>query len=170
MSWIDSFDTWHPTLQILLFILSIAVLMSVLFLVRWLDRRKWKCQACGDRAGMKGKSVLVFGSNALLCSGCYRAFKKVKKTTNLGEFLRGVKGDAPKVKVSDTEVPRRRSIPSHVKREVWRRDLGRCTDCGSQEKLEYDHIIPLSRGGANTVRNLQLLCERCNRSKGAKIQ
>ncbi|MGO9901714.1 MAG: HNH endonuclease [Solirubrobacteraceae bacterium] len=30
-------------------------------------------------------------------------------------------------------------------------------------------MIPISRGGANTVRNLQLLCETCNRSKGARI-
>jgi hypothetical protein len=63
----------------------------------------------------------------------------------------------------------RRSIPSEVKREVWRRDEGRCVDCGSRERLEFDHIIPVSRGGANTVRNIELRCERCNRSKGAQI-
>jgi 5-methylcytosine-specific restriction endonuclease McrA len=42
-------------------------------------------------------------------------------------------------------------------------------DCGSRERLEYDHIIPVSRGGSNTVRNIELRCERCNRSKGARI-
>ena len=40
---------------------------------------------------------------------------------------------------------------------VWRRDQGRCVKCGSNEKLEFDHIIPLSRGGSNTFRNVQLL-------------
>jgi len=64
---------------------------------------------------------------------------------------------------------KRRPIPGDVKIFVWRRDGGRCVKCGSQEKLEYDHIIPLSKGGSNTARNIQLLCEKCNRSKGANI-
>jgi 5-methylcytosine-specific restriction endonuclease McrA len=63
----------------------------------------------------------------------------------------------------------RRSIPKEVKREVWRRDQGRCMTCGSRENLEFDHIIPLSKGGANTVRNLQLLCQNCNREKSDNI-
>jgi len=41
--------------------------------------------------------------------------------------------------------------------------------CGRQERLEYDHIIPLVKGGSNTERNIQLLCESCNRSKGSVI-
>lgn len=62
-----------------------------------------------------------------------------------------------------------RYIPSNVKRAVWRRDQGRCVECGSNNKLEYDHLIPVSKGGSNTERNIQLLCEKCNRSKGGKI-
>jgi len=63
----------------------------------------------------------------------------------------------------------RTPIPSSVKREVWRRDEGRCVECGRNGKLEFDHIIPLSEGGSDTVRNLQLLCEKCNRSKSNEI-
>jgi 5-methylcytosine-specific restriction endonuclease McrA len=62
-----------------------------------------------------------------------------------------------------------RTIPSNVKMYVWQRDGGRCVECGSNEKLEYDHIIPVSKGGSNTERNVQLLCEHCNRKKQAKI-
>lgn len=62
-----------------------------------------------------------------------------------------------------------RHIPKAVQREVWRRDYGRCVECGSKERLEYDHIIPFSRGGSNTARNIQLLCEKCNRKKHDKI-
>lgn len=65
--------------------------------------------------------------------------------------------------------PKREGIPKSVKMYVWQRDQGRCVECGSNEKLEYDHIIPLAKGGSNTDRNIQLLCERCNRSKGTSI-
>ena len=65
---------------------------------------------------------------------------------------------------------RRPSIPQAVRHEVWRRDGGRCVDCGSAENLHFDHIIPWSRGGANTPRNLELRCEPCNLSKGARIR
>jgi hypothetical protein len=54
------------------------------------------------------------------------------------------------------EERRSRVIPQAVRREVWRRDQGRCVECGSQERLEYDHIIPVSKGGSNTARNVQL--------------
>ena len=64
---------------------------------------------------------------------------------------------------------KREPIPQKVKDEVWRRDGGRCVLCGSQENLEFDHIIPLSKGGSNTVRNIQLLCQKCNREKSNKI-
>jgi len=60
----------------------------------------------------------------------------------------------------------RQPIPEHVRHEVWRRDQGRCVDCGSRERLEFDHIIPVSEGGSNTARNIELRCEACNRGKG----
>lgn len=65
--------------------------------------------------------------------------------------------------------PRREAIPRVVQREVWQRDGGRCVECSSKEKLCFDHIVPFSRGGSNAVRNLQLLCEKCNLSKGNRI-
>ena len=64
---------------------------------------------------------------------------------------------------------RRSAIPRSVQREVWQRDGGRCVECATREKLCFDHIVPFSRGGSNTVRNLQLLCESCNASKGNRI-
>ncbi len=59
----------------------------------------------------------------------------------------------------------REIIPEDVRMFVWQRDQGRCVQCASKENLEFDHIIPVSKGGANTARNIQLLCERCNRTK-----
>lgn len=63
----------------------------------------------------------------------------------------------------------RAPIAQEVKIAVWQRDAGRCVGCESQTSLEFDHIIPVAMGGANTMRNLQLLCETCNRRKGATL-
>lgn len=62
-----------------------------------------------------------------------------------------------------------RSIPQEVRATVWQRDQGKCTQCGATEYLEYDHIIPFSKGGATSVNNLQLLCRKCNLAKGDRI-
>lgn len=64
---------------------------------------------------------------------------------------------------------KREPIPQDVQDKVWNRDGGRCVKCSSNENLEFDHIIPFSKGGSNTYRNLQLLCQKCNREKSNKI-
>lgn len=67
------------------------------------------------------------------------------------------------------EQTQRSPIPQAVRTEVWRRDSGSCVQCGSKENLHFDHIIPVSKGGATTAQNLQLLCQSCNLKKGANI-
>jgi hypothetical protein len=64
---------------------------------------------------------------------------------------------------------RREAISDAVRMFVWQRDEGRCVKCGSREKLEFDHIIPVADGGSSTDRNVQLLCETCNRAKGRRV-
>lgn len=64
-----------------------------------------------------------------------------------------------------------RIIPASVKREVWKRDKGRCVICGSTENLHFDHIIPYSKGGSSLVAdNIQLLCAAHNLQKRDKIE
>lgn len=75
----------------------------------------------------------------------------------------------PSDKYSNRNKDRREKIPQDVMDAVWRRDDGKCVECGSKENLEFDHIIPVSKGGASTYRNIQLLCEECNRRKSNKI-
>lgn len=58
-----------------------------------------------------------------------------------------------------------RYISQTTKRIVFARDGGVCQCCGSSQQLEYDHITPFSCGGSTAVSNIQLLCQRCNRSK-----
>jgi hypothetical protein len=52
---------------------------------------------------------------------------------------------------------------------VFERDRYTCTYCGARgQRLECDHIHPLSRGGSNDITNLTTACTDCNRSKHSK--
>jgi len=69
---------------------------------------------------------------------------------------------------SGTTAPaaRSRSIPQDVKIAVAVRDQGLCQHCGtSSGPMQYDHVVPYSMGGDNSVENIQLLCRRCNAAK-----
>lgn len=52
------------------------------------------------------------------------------------------------------------------------RRVGRCEHCGARHApgnpLTTDHIIPLSKGGQSVESNAQVLCRRCNSSKGTR--
>lgn len=41
----------------------------------------------------------------------------------------------------------------------------KCLSCGEVTSLSPDHVIPLARGGKNTIDNIQPLCKRCNSVK-----
>lgn len=82
--------------------------------------------------------------------------------------------DADATPVIDSREPRleqNRLIPTDVKLTVWKRDQGKCVQCGSADNLHFAHIIPYSRGGSSLVaENIQLMCARHNLAKRAKIQ
>jgi hypothetical protein len=99
-----------------------------------------------------------------------------RKSLQLSEWqslIEAVLGaEAAKLKAASTSSGSpllRQIIPAEVRIAVWRRDEGKCARCGSRERLEYDHIIPVALGGSNTERNIELLCEPCNRAKGKSV-
>lgn len=75
-----------------------------------------------------------------------------------------------KIKEYPPQKPSPRFIQSEIRKIVWVRDEGMCKKCGSKDELEFDHMIPVSKGGNNTVNNIELLCKYCNRNKSAKIE
>lgn len=66
-------------------------------------------------------------------------------------------------------VQERRQIPKEVRHAVWIRDGAKCVECQAEDYLEFDHIIPVSKGGSNAEKNIQLLCRRCNGKKSNRI-
>jgi diadenosine tetraphosphate (Ap4A) HIT family hydrolase len=62
-------------------------------------------------------------------------------------------------------------IPDSIRYQVLMESGGRCALCGAtknERPLDVDHIKPRSRGGKTVRENLQVLCSKCNRSKGNK--
>lgn len=73
--------------------------------------------------------------------------------------------------VEDVNTQRSRVIPSNVKKEVWKRDGGRCVICGATDELHFDHDLPFSKGGTSiTAQNVRILCARHNLQKSGKIE
>jgi hypothetical protein len=66
-----------------------------------------------------------------------------------------------------------RTIPRNVMLQVVRRDNHVCQACHQyvpDTELEFDHIIPYSKGGPTTVANIRLLCQACNRKKSDSLR
>jgi hypothetical protein len=64
-----------------------------------------------------------------------------------------------------------RLIPSEIKKEVWKRDGGRCVICGEVKNLHFDHDLPFSKGGTSfSTKNVRLLCMKHNLQKSGKIE
>jgi hypothetical protein len=65
-----------------------------------------------------------------------------------------------------------RNIPRDVMLKVVRRDGQICQECNEPVKdneVEFDHIIPFSKGGRSTVENLRVIHKGCNRKKSASL-
>ena len=104
-----------------------------------------------DRSGLSDEEIKLLIRDAL--------DRERKKIERLQSFYAS----------GDSGQSRRVVIPDDVRMFVWKRDGGVCVKCGSNRNLEYDHIIPISKGGNSTARNLQLRCEECNRDKSDHI-
>lgn len=65
------------------------------------------------------------------------------------------------------EHPDRQEAGADLRRMVLARDRFQCRQCGSDEQLQVDHMKPCAEGGTADPWNLQTLCGRCNRRKGA---
>ena len=58
---------------------------------------------------------------------------------------------------------------SSLKWKIFKRDGFACRNCGSQEFLELDHIVPVSKGGKDEEKNYQTLCKNCNVRKKDRL-
>lgn len=90
---------------------------------------------------------------------------------NLNKFVSFL---SEKIKFNKSVAGQRALMTSKLRQHIKERDGYTCKECGVSIQdephllLEIDHIVPVSKGGLTTEDNLQTLCWRCNRKKGAK--
>lgn len=66
-----------------------------------------------------------------------------------------------------------RSIPRSTQFKVLKRDNQICSECSQpvrDEYIEFDHIIPWSKGGCSDSHNVRLLCRTCNKKRGNRFE
>lgn len=108
-----------------------------------------------ENQGLTARDVM-----ALMHDKERRRTRELERAHVLLDVERGATPPAPR---------QRQALPRDVRQAVFTRDGGLCVECQSSFDIQYDHIIPWSMGGANTVENLQILCGACNQRKGASI-
>jgi len=120
------------------------------------------------RVGVRSSASPQEGVYLQLSKGTGNGLYTVSDPTFVGAILDTlVKISKRQLVVTKTDASRH--IPQDVKNAVWQRDGGKCVQCGATSYLEFDHIIPHTKGGANTVANIQLLCRSCNLKKSDRI-
>jgi hypothetical protein len=65
-----------------------------------------------------------------------------------------------------------RNIPRHIMMRVVRRDNNQCQICGKvlkDDDIEFDHKIPVSKGGSSEENNIRVVCLSCNRKKSNRL-
>jgi len=77
--------------------------------------------------------------------------------------------------ITETTEEKRRSsyIPFKTKMRIGRRENYTCQHCSKhlrEDEVEFDHKIPLSRGGSSEEHNIRLTCFRCNRDKTNDVE
>jgi hypothetical protein len=54
------------------------------------------------------------------------------------------------------------SISDALRLAVWRRDGGRCVDCGTLEGIHFEYVARLPEGAVPTANDVQLVCRTCS--------
>jgi 5-methylcytosine-specific restriction endonuclease McrA len=90
--------------------------------------------------------------------------------------LENRKAGATRAKRTPRPSRNRRRVSASVRRAVWDRDQGRCTfvsasgtRCEERTRLEFDHVVPVARGGTPTLDGIRLRCRAHNQLEANRV-
>ena len=134
---------------------------------------------CSAKCYYKATYQTVEGQ-AVHCIVCSKEFAKIAKQGRQSVCSSACRAQLIQAQRLQAKAKRRgcRKVSKVLQAAIWERDRGLCGLCGVPVKrqakvndplaLEYDHIIPIARGGAHCAENLQLACRACNAWKSDK--
>lgn len=133
------------------------------FAIKWFSKNENLFEELFSKISNEVVHILFADKNFLV------SFNNLIKTE-----LEGV--DIPEEFLTEKDTIKRQSIPHWVKKAIFYRDNGRCVFCSKDlsglittlNNNNFDHTLPLDKMGTNDICNIQLCCEECNKSKGAK--
>lgn len=117
----------------------------------------WNCNACRQPEYMP-----QWIGDLALCSGCATAVMEVKHERHSGEYITWAD---PRKEARRASRDKRKGLSADKRRKIYERDHYRCRYCGGFDRLEIDHVYPVSRGGGNEQENLVTACHECNALK-----
>ena len=105
-----------------------------------------------------------------------RAAKKVEDTVKEDAVKEDIGSEKDQSASDTSSSSSSQHIPAEVKDSVYLRDGGQCSyvspnglRCSCRTHLNFDHVVPRARGGANCKSNIRLLCGPHNQLMADKI-
>lgn len=117
-----------------------------------------ECALCGEFE-YDGDDVKL--DDLSICDTCADAIMNLKHHRHSGKYITWPNEESPSQQARN----RRKPIKPGLRRQVHERDYYACRYCGARQNLVVDHLVPVSRGGGNTIDNLVTACQACNTKK-----
>lgn len=131
------------------------------------DKPKW-CSRCGETkpAGEFGRNAARADGRAAYCFGCNSAAVAAHNAAN--PELRRLARRGYALKRRHTIYASRLQVTVKDLQRIVLRYRGLCAYCDKPWK-QFDHVVPVTRGGRHSVGNIVPACVRCNTSKNDRL-
>ena len=134
-----------------------------------------KCSTCGEEKSLEefNKNKTKKGGLSNQCRACRKQYRKANREKIAEQKKQYYQNNREVFRLQDQRRrARKANAAGHCTREQLRARFeyygNRCVYCGSEENLQVEHLIPISKGGSNWPANLAPACESCNKSKHAR--
>lgn len=117
-----------------------------------------RCEACNKKTSY----VLDVLGNMIYCQQCF--YNNLWKLLDNTEYIEVRRVETVFIEWKKMKAERDKMTYT-LRYKILKRDNFKCVLCGGNDRLEIDHILPVSKWWKTIEKNLQTLCFPCNRGK-----